>query len=486
MAKKKGPKVQKKTQKKHPGFKELENIVENPSAKTSIEVGGKEGYLPPSEKYAATKILKNSHMLTPDISSILKEGIDNFQDDDLDDLYDHPLHSTAVADEGEEQLEQAVAPQTAKSAQQVPPSKKSFKKRKNLQNIKLTDYGAKKTKKNSEKENLKKQTLKTRPCKTSTNVNTSAMSSAFKSGSKPPKNKQLPNVGSDTHDEAGSHTSGFAVRASKVVLNLGSKGSLQTPADLSSGATGRPQRSQPISPAGEASSQTTMCTSDRNLEKSKGKKRKTLHEDTELAVSHLETGGDASMKIWCPDGAKRSFRDVTEFDIVLQEFQSIIKNYKHTVESVAYMKAIDCFFASCKEQLTGTIEVVQNLKNIQRQKAKINTDINKKRKHLLAVKQELLVTEPRVKQLEKEYAELEVKQSSLRIATQFLTDLKELQNEYKDYRMKHPTEKEKYGISSLPALLLESRSIVSAEKHLRQINSKLQHFLHHESEKETQ
>lgn len=50
-------------------------------------------------------------------------------------------------------------------------------------------------------------------------------------------------------------------------------------------------------------------------------------------------------------------------------------------------------------------------------------------------------TEPQLIKLQKEYAEVEERRSSLRQVVQFLTDLKELQQDYLDYREENPRKK---------------------------------------------
>lgn len=93
--------------------------------------------------------------------------------------------------------------------------------------------------------------------------------------------------------------------------------------------------------------------------------------------------------------------------------------------------------------------------------------------------------------LEKEKAELQQRLADLRRSQAFLHDIRELNQQYLDYRQKHPKEKEtvemhnnikypnavlsfndelnsasffQYGASSLPALLLETKHIKTAER----------------------
>lgn len=59
-------------------------------------------------------------------------------------------------------------------------------------------------------------------------------------------------------------------------------------------------------------------------------------------------------------------------------------------------------------------------------------------------------TEPQLKKLEREHAELKGKISSLRNAVQLVTDLKDLQQKYANERKEKPQEKVVVSISSVP------------------------------------
>lgn len=61
--------------------------------------------------------------------------------------------------------------------------------------------------------------------------------------------------------------------------------------------------------------------------------------------------------------------------------------------------------------------------------------------------------EPQLVQLQREYAELQEKRSSLRQATELLTDLKELQHDCLDYREENP--KAKVVVSTYSACVSE-------------------------------
>uniref|UniRef100_A0A8D0HH59 Centromere protein U n=2 Tax=Sphenodon punctatus TaxID=8508 RepID=A0A8D0HH59_SPHPU len=107
------------------------------------------------------------------------------------------------------------------------------------------------------------------------------------------------------------------------------------------------------------------------------------------AVS-LADGGPHSVQVWCPKGQKRFPRDVTELDVVLTEFEKITANYKQSVELKICRKAINGFYSGFRDQLTNTMAEVQKLKSLKRENTKLATAINKKRRRLMEVKEELI------------------------------------------------------------------------------------------------
>ncbi|XP_064367105.1 centromere protein U isoform X2 [Dromaius novaehollandiae] len=219
----------------------------------------------------------------------------------------------------------------------------------------------------------------------------------------------------------------------------------------------------------------------RNTTEFPEKRKKQPSEKSALDTSVVDSPG--SVQVWCPKGLKRLPKDITELDVVLAEFEKIAADYKQRVDSQICRKAIDGFCSGFKDQITDLIMEVQELKNMKRKNAKIITDIKKKRQRLMQVSDELIGTEPQLKQLQREYAQLQERESSLRHATQFLTDLKELQQDCLDYREANPKEKVIYGTSSLPALLVESRRVLGVERHFKNINARLQEALDVQREK---
>ncbi|XP_058276814.1 centromere protein U isoform X2 [Hirundo rustica] len=184
-----------------------------------------------------------------------------------------------------------------------------------------------------------------------------------------------------------------------------------------------------------------------------------------------------SVQIWCPKKLKRSPRDITELDVVLAEVEKIAANYRQSIELNICRKAINDFSSAFKDQITDLIAGVQELKNMKKKNAKAITNIKKKRQQLVQVRDELIRAEPQLTQLQREYAEVQERKSSLRQAIELITDLKELQQDCLDYREENPKEKVVYGTSSLPALLVESRRILGAERHFESINMKLEEAL---------
>uniref|UniRef100_A0A8C5J0Z4 Centromere protein U n=1 Tax=Junco hyemalis TaxID=40217 RepID=A0A8C5J0Z4_JUNHY len=184
-----------------------------------------------------------------------------------------------------------------------------------------------------------------------------------------------------------------------------------------------------------------------------------------------------SVQVWCPKELKRSPRDITELDVVLAEVEKIAANYRQSIESNICRKAISDFSSAFKDQITDLIAGVQELKNMKKKNAKAITSIKKKRQQLVQVREGLIGAEPQLTQLQREFAELQERKSSLRQAIELITDLKEIQQDCLDYREENPQKKVVYGTSSLPALLVESRRILGAERHFESINMKLEEAL---------
>ncbi|NXD89518.1 CENPU protein, partial [Chaetorhynchus papuensis] len=198
---------------------------------------------------------------------------------------------------------------------------------------------------------------------------------------------------------------------------------------------------------------------------------------SEESTSDPSVDSPHSLQLWCPKELKRSPGDITELDVVLAEVEKIAANYRQSIESNICRKAINDFSSAFKDQITDLIAGVQELKNMKKKNAKAITNLKKKRQQLVQLREELIGSEPQLTQLQREYAEAEERKSSLRQTIALITDLKELRQDCLDYREENPKAKVVYGTSSLPALLVESRRILGAEKHFENINMKLEEAL---------
>ncbi|NWI37406.1 CENPU protein, partial [Picathartes gymnocephalus] len=210
-----------------------------------------------------------------------------------------------------------------------------------------------------------------------------------------------------------------------------------------------------------------------NTTQFQAKKKQPSEEDT----SDPSVESSHSVQVWCPKELKRSSRDITELDVVLAEVEKIAANYRQSIGSNICRKAINDFSSAFKDQITDLIAGVQELKNMKKKNAKAITNIKKKRQRLMQLREELIGSEPQLTQLQREYAEVQERKSSLRQTVALITDLKELQQDCLDYREENPKEKVVYGTSCLPALLVESRRILGAERHFESINMKLEEAL---------
>uniref|UniRef100_A0A8D0BSS8 Centromere protein U n=1 Tax=Salvator merianae TaxID=96440 RepID=A0A8D0BSS8_SALMN len=204
-------------------------------------------------------------------------------------------------------------------------------------------------------------------------------------------------------------------------------------------------------------------------EKSSSSEMETDHSDSEAEL-HL-------VKVYKSKGMKKVTRCVTQVDVILHKFEKITSKYKQGVDQDIYRKVIDRFYTSFKDQLTNSDTNAEELRKTKLKNMKMMRETNKKRQRLIDVQEELIKTEPQLKKLVKEYAGLKKKITSLKNAVQLVTSLKDLQEKYINYRQENPQEKIVYGVSSLPALLVESQRILGAEGHFRTINSKLEEMM---------
>ncbi|XP_073910975.1 centromere protein U [Castor canadensis] len=229
-----------------------------------------------------------------------------------------------------------------------------------------------------------------------------------------------------------------------------------------------PQRSW--GPSSQASAEKETQATQRQP---KTQKRKNMSPSKRKKARKEATDSDTSgcVHIWCLEGKKTS--DIMELDIILSAFEKTFLEYKQRIESKACNEAINKFYFNIKEELIRMLKEVQMLKNLKRKNVKMTSDMERKRQRLIEVQDELLRLEPQLKQLQTKYDELTERKSSLRNAVYFLSNLKQLYQDYSDVQEKEPRVKEMYDSSSLPALLFKARTLLGAENHLQNINQQL-------------
>ncbi|XP_069833845.1 centromere protein U isoform X2 [Dendropsophus ebraccatus] len=236
--------------------------------------------------------------------------------------------------------------------------------------------------------------------------------------------------------------------------------------------------SRNLSDAASPSSQALKTPSYRNVvsaEKSKTRKKNQNTSDKKKSRKvKMETtpGG-----ILSPENVPKSVRRVSELEDVLSECGKVIELYREGVEKDVCKKALDVFCHDFKEELSTTISDLQKLNDLKRKNAKIKSEVGRKRRRLLEVRNEVITKLPKLKALQKEYSELKKKQESLKNGRNFLDNLSHLKDNYMKLKTKKNHIKETYGMSSLPALCLEAENIMKAEQHFHIVNSQLQSFI---------
>ncbi|XP_063776796.1 centromere protein U [Pseudophryne corroboree] len=183
------------------------------------------------------------------------------------------------------------------------------------------------------------------------------------------------------------------------------------------------------------------------------------------------------VEVWNLDYDIKSARDLTELDVVLFESKKLIDLYRETVDTGVCTRAVDCFFHSFKEQLIASIKDGHKLQEMKRKNAKIQLEIGRKRKRLIDVKGEIIAKQPRLKQLERECLQQEEMQDAMKNARTFLDNLGHLKQDYIKYKSENPNTKQTYGVSSLPARLVQAESVLKAESHFHNVNTQLQTFI---------
>ncbi|XP_005362708.1 centromere protein U [Microtus ochrogaster] len=232
----------------------------------------------------------------------------------------------------------------------------------------------------------------------------------------------------------------------------------------------RPQGTQP-SAVGETRAMQRPLKTQKKVRPSPGRRKKSRSEATDSDASE-------SMHIWCLEGKRRG--DIMELDVILSVFEKTFLEYKQGVESERCCQAINKFYFKIKGELFRMLKEEQVLRAVKRKNTQMISNMEKKRQRLIEVQDELLRLEPQLKQLQTKYDDLKERKSSLKNAIHFLSNLKQLYGDYSDVQEKEPKEKEEYDSSSLPALLFKARTILGAKKHLKTINYQLGKLLEQE------
>ncbi|XP_014870095.1 centromere protein U isoform X2 [Poecilia latipinna] len=169
---------------------------------------------------------------------------------------------------------------------------------------------------------------------------------------------------------------------------------------------------------------------------------------------------------------KRAGRVGSQLEVVLDAVLDFCQQYGETVESAAVRESIDCFTNNVEAQLEEQISSLKDLRSLKRENIKVGSLIRTKTQRLLNAKHELMRAERQLWLLEKEKAELQQRLDDLRRGRTFLQDVRELTARYLAHRHKHPAEKETFGASSLPALLLETKLIQLPEHPPSEVQAK--------------
>ncbi|KAK2849536.1 hypothetical protein Q5P01_009370 [Channa striata] len=154
---------------------------------------------------------------------------------------------------------------------------------------------------------------------------------------------------------------------------------------------------------------------------------------------------------------RHGYQGKTDLEVVLDAFLDFCDQYRESVESTAVKQSVDSFSNNVKAQFLEKISSYKDFRVLKRENAKVGSLIRKKTQKLVDAKNELMRAERQVWLMQKEKAELKLRLADLRRGHAFLRDIRELNRKYLDYREKHPKEKEMYGTSSLPALIVETK-----------------------------
>ncbi|XP_035148435.1 centromere protein U [Callithrix jacchus] len=367
-----------------------------------------------------------------DVSSVGRPG-ENEKDEEPNETFDPPLHSTAIYADEEE-----------------------FSKHCGL-HIPSTSPG-KEAKRSSDTSGNE------------TSENESVKISAKKSG------RKLKPISDDSES-----TEGIVVRRKvKSAEKISTQRHEAVPTTASSDLLEKPMESVTSRKIGPLSAQPSVEKENLAMESQSKtqKKGKKSYDKRKKSGREAIDSDTANTEHMCLDGKKTS--DILEMNVVLPEFGKIHQEYAKRIESKICKAAMNKFYYNVKEQFTKLLNESQTLRTLKRKNAKMISDIEKKRQRMIEVQDELLRMEPQLRKLQTKYDELKERKSSLRHAAYFLTNLKQLYQDYSDVQAKEPNVKEMYDSSSLPALLFKARTLLGAESHLQNINHQLEKLLDQE------
>ncbi|XP_056100211.1 centromere protein U [Rhinichthys klamathensis goyatoka] len=212
-----------------------------------------------------------------------------------------------------------------------------------------------------------------------------------------------------------------------------------------------------------------------SMEKPKAAKRRSSsrrqsgHRHKRKSLSSSESAGPAKKP--------RDLRSATDLDVVLDAFQEFVTQYKETISSDAVKRSVDAVSRSFEEQISEIITATKELKSVKRYNNKINRDVNQKRTRLVEASYELIKGKTKLRELQKDHDEMQLRLRSLREGSALLSSLQELNMKYLTHRTAHPNEVETYGPSCMPAMLMEARGIMGTEHQLKTVNDNLQQVL---------
>ncbi|XP_039975973.1 centromere protein U [Xiphias gladius] len=420
--------------------------------------GAKALTVPPEEGQRASSF---ERMDSPDLSAIDRASfLEGLQQN-----YGNPLHSTAMEEDLSVSEERRVDKGKA-GREGIPRMLKTTAKQRGA--------AVRRKERETDEENVKEEEKKRRRSRRSTGEKVKARP---KGGGERKKKKGEPE-GERAESDAGAIPQTGKTSAARPLKNQRMKKDTKRESESGSGESSGPQ-SQESDTGTAQQSRKRVLSSDEEVDDDASwnpspKKAKVYS----FGRTRKSASGHASAEPAKANADKqrrktRGHQGGTDLEVVLDAFLDFCDQYRESVESKAVKQSIDSFSSNVKEQLLEKISSYKELRVLKRENAKVGSLIRTKTQRLLDAKQELMRAERQVWLLQKEKAELQLRLTDLRRSHAFLRDFRELGQQYLDYRHKHPKERETYGASSLPALLLETKHLQSAEHQLRGINNQM-------------